>query len=104
MCHKFINPSDTRKNSVQGRDGQSVLRSLIGPDRSLGNFWKSNKAVLPIFCSTTELIKDQKVVNFGLNLITQFRARQVFILPKPVFFAFFGLFPISPLLVLKKEV
>ncbi|CAB4428268.1 unnamed protein product [Rhizophagus irregularis] len=47
--------------SDRSRDGQSVLRSLIGPDRSLGNFWKSNKAVLPIFCSTTELIKDQKV-------------------------------------------
>jgi hypothetical protein len=60
--------------------------------------------VLPIFCSTTELIKDRKGLNFGPNLITQFRARQVFILSKPVFFAFFGLLPISPLLVLKKEV
>ena len=84
------------------RDGQSVLRSLIDPDWSLGNFRKSNKAVLPIFCGITELIKDRKVVNFGLDLITQFRARQVFILPKPVFF--FGLLLISPLLVLKKEV
>ena len=74
------------------RDSQSVLRSLIGPDQSLGNFWKSNKAVLPIFCGTTELVKDRKVVNFGLDLITQFRARQVFILPKPVFFAFFWSF------------
>src|SRR6266480_6204368 len=74
------------------RDVQSVLRSLIGPDRSLGNFWKSNKAVLPIFCGTTELVKDRKVVNFGLNLITQFRARWVFILPKPVFFAFYRSF------------
>ena len=91
-------------NRWEFRDGQSVLRSLIGPDRSLGNFRKSNKAVLPIFCGTTELVKDRKVVNFGLNLITQFRARWVFILPKPVFFAFFGLLPISPLLVLKKEV
>ena len=89
---------------MQLRDSQSVLRSLIGPGRSLENFRKSNRAVLPIFCSTTELIKDRKVVNFGPNLITQFRARQVFILSKPVFFAFFGLLPISPLLVLKKEV
>ena len=78
--------------SPGSRDGQSVLRSLIGPDRSLGNFRKSNKAVLPIFCGTTELIKDRKVGNFGLNPITQFRPRQVFILPKPVFFAFSGLF------------
>jgi len=76
------------------RDGQSVLRSLIGPDRSLGNFQKSNKAVLPIFCGTIELIKDWKVANFGLNPITQFRPRQVFILPKPVFFAFFSFLPI----------
>ena len=94
----------TTKYTMLVRDGQSVLRSLIGPDRSLGNFWKSNKAVLPIFCGTTELVKDQKVVNFSLNLITQFRARWVFILPKPVFFAFFGLLPILPLLVSKKEV
>ena len=86
------------------RDGQSVLRSLIGPSRSLENFQKSNKAVLPIFCGITELIKDRKVVNFGLNLITQFRARRVFILQKPVFSAFFGLFITLPLLVLKKEI
>ena len=79
-------------NRWEFRDGQSVLRSLIGPDRSLGNFRKSNKAVLPIFCGTTELVKDRKVVNFGLNLITQFRARWVFILPKPVFFAFYRSF------------
>ena len=84
--------STQQQEWVTARDGQLVLRSLIGPDRSLGNFWKSNKAVLPIFCGTTELVKDQKVVNFGLNLITQFRARWVFILPKPVFFAFFRSF------------
>jgi hypothetical protein len=43
--------------------------------------------VLPIFCGTTELVKDLKVVNFGLNLITQFRTKQVFILPIPLFVA-----------------
>ena len=57
------------------KDAQSVLRSLIGPDQSFGNCQKSNKAVLPIFCSIVELIKDRKVVNFSFNLITQFRAR-----------------------------
>src|ERR1043166_4734747 len=81
-------------NPLNNRDGQSVLRSLIGPDRSLGNFWKSNKAVLPIFCGTTELVKGRKVVNFDLNLITQFRARWVLFYQNQYFLLFFGLLPI----------
>ena len=88
----------------KSRNGQSVLQSLIGPDRSLGNFWKSNKAVLPIFCGTTELVKGRKVVNFDLNLITQFRARWVLFYQNQYFLLFFGLLPILPLLVSKKEV
>ena len=73
-CQKFLTELFSLcliHNSIPTRDGQSVLRSLIGPDRSLGNFRKSNKAVLPIFCGTTELVKGRKVVNFGLDLITQ---------------------------------
>ena len=45
-----------RQDCVSIRDGHSVLRSCSVFDRSLGNFRKSSKATLPIFCDALELL------------------------------------------------
>ena len=65
---------------------------LIGLGRSLGNFRKSSKATLPIFCDALELVINRKVIKFGLNLINHSGLGR-FLWRKPVFFrTFFNFF------------